>query len=108
VLREAGLTRRVAAVVPSYLAAAFLILTTDLTGLIAGFAARPIAAATGARLYPVPAPLPPLPISAAWHARHDADPAHRWLCAQVRAIARDLAGPADPAGPGAPACPGGR
>ncbi|HEY1620281.1 MAG TPA: LysR family transcriptional regulator [Streptosporangiaceae bacterium] len=96
VLRQAGLTRRVAAVVPSYLTAAFLILTTDLTGLLAGFAARPIAAATGAHLYPVPAPLPPLPISAAWHARHDADPAHRWLRAQVRAIARDLAGPPVP------------
>ena len=92
VLAQAGLSRRVTAIVPSYAAAAFLILATDLTGLIAGFAARPIAAASGAHAYRIPAPLPPVRIAAAWHARFDSDPAHRWLRALLRDVAQQLAG----------------
>ena len=30
-------------------------------------------------------PLPEIEISMAWHPRHDADPAHRWFRAQIRA-----------------------
>jgi hypothetical protein len=44
--------------------------------------------------YEIPAALPPLPISAGWHARSDADPEHRWLRAQVQDIASELAGTA--------------
>ena len=36
----------------------------------------------------------PLPISAGWHARYDADPEHRWLRTQVQDIASELAGTA--------------
>jgi len=92
VLAEAGLSRQVAVIVPTYAAAAFLVLTAGLTGILAGFAARQFAVATGIRTYPIPASLPPLPISAAWHARYDADPAHRWLRSQIRDIARGLGG----------------
>jgi DNA-binding transcriptional LysR family regulator len=94
VLSEAGLTRRVAVIVPTHAAAAFLILSASLTGIIAGFAARELAAATGLRSYEIPASLPPLPISAGWHARYDADPEHRWLRSQVQDIASELAGTA--------------
>jgi hypothetical protein len=38
--------------------------------------------------------LPPLPISAGWHARYDADPEHRWLRSLVQDIASELAGTA--------------
>jgi DNA-binding transcriptional LysR family regulator len=89
-LEQAGLSRQVAIVVPTYAAAVFLILSTRLTGIIAGYAARQFAATTGVRAYQVPAQLPPVPISAAWHARYDADPEHRWLRDQVQATVRGL------------------
>jgi hypothetical protein len=66
VLEQAGLSRRVTAVVPTYAAAAFRILSTDLTGLIAGFAARPMAAVADLHAFRIPA--------------------HRWLRARVRDI----------------------
>lgn len=91
VLAAAGLSRTVAVVVPTYAAAAFLVLTAGLTGILTAFAARQLAAATGVRTYPIPAALPPLPISAGWHSRYDADPAHRWLRTQIRDIARGIA-----------------
>jgi DNA-binding transcriptional LysR family regulator len=94
VLAQAGLTRRVAVIVPTHAAAAFLILSAGLTGIIAGFAARELASATSVRTYEIPAALPPLPISAGWHARYDADPEHRWLRTQVQDIASELAGTA--------------
>jgi len=94
VLSQAGLSRRVAVIVPTHAAAAFLILSASLTGIIAGFAARELASTTGVCSYDIPASLPPLPISAGWHARYDADPEHRWLRSQVQDIARELAGTA--------------
>jgi hypothetical protein len=55
VLSQAGLSRRVAVIVPTHAAAAFLILSARLTGIIAGFAARQIASDTGVRSYEIPA-----------------------------------------------------
>lgn len=97
VLEQAGLSRRVAVIVPTHAAAALLVLSANLTGLLAGFAARQLASATSVRHYAIPASLPPLRISAGWHARYDADPEHRWLRALIKDIARDLggAGPQD-------------
>jgi DNA-binding transcriptional LysR family regulator len=65
-----------------------------LTAIMAGFAARGLASATSVRSYETPVELPPLPISAGWHARYDADPENRWLRAQVQDIASELAGTA--------------
>ena len=95
VLEAAGLSRRVAVIVPTHAAAAFLILSARLTGIIAGFAARQLASTTSVRSFDIPAALPPLPISAGWHARYDADPEHRWLRAQVQDIASELAASSD-------------
>ena len=89
-LEQAGLSRRVAVIVPTHAAAAFLVLSANLTGILPGFAARQLATATSVRSYAIPAPLPPLPISAGWHARYDADPEHRWLRALIRDIASEL------------------
>jgi DNA-binding transcriptional LysR family regulator len=94
VLSAAGLSRRVAVIVPTHMAAAFLILSAQLTGIIAGFAAQQLASATDVQIYEIPASLPLLPISAGWHARYDADPEHRWLRSQVQDIAGELAGTA--------------
>ena len=46
---QAGLSRRVAVIVPTHAAAAFLILSARLTGIMAGFAARRLASATSVR-----------------------------------------------------------
>jgi DNA-binding transcriptional LysR family regulator len=94
VLSQAGLSRRVAVIVPKHAAAAFLILSARLTGIMAGFAAWGLASATSVRSYEIPADLPPLPISAGWHARYDADPEHRWPRSQIQDIASELAGTA--------------
>jgi hypothetical protein len=75
----------------THAAAAFLVLSANLTGILAGFAVRQIAAATSVRSFAIPALLPPLSIAAGWHARYDADPEHRWLRALIKDIARDLA-----------------
>jgi DNA-binding transcriptional LysR family regulator len=86
ILEQRGLARRVVAVVPTFTAAAHIITSSQLTGLIpASYAAR-VAALTGAHLYDIPADLPALPLSQAWHVRHDLDPAHHWLRSQIAAV----------------------
>jgi len=89
VLAARGLTRNVVAVVPTYTAAAHIIVNSGLTGLITASYAQQVATVTGARLYDIPAELPGLPISQAWHVRHDLDPAHHWLREQVTAAVSD-------------------
>lgn len=86
ILAEQGLARRVVAVVPTFTAAAHLIARTQLTGLITSGYAHQAAEQTGAHVYAIPAELPDIPISQAWHVRYDLDPAHQWLRNQVVAI----------------------
>jgi DNA-binding transcriptional LysR family regulator len=64
-----------------------MILTSDLTGLLPARYATQVAALSGARAFPVPADLPGLTIAQAWHVRHDIDPAHQWLRAQLQQVA---------------------
>ena len=85
VLAAHGLSRNVVAVVPTFTSAAHIIVSSELTGLLTERYARQVAAHTGARLYDIPADLPTLPISQAWHVRHDLDPAHHWLRSQIAA-----------------------
>jgi DNA-binding transcriptional LysR family regulator len=86
VLATRGLARNVVAVVPTFTAAAHIIASSGLTGLLGARYARQVAGLTGACVYEVPAELPPLPMAQAWHVRHDLDPAHRWLRGQVAAV----------------------
>jgi hypothetical protein len=44
-----------------------------------------------AHLCDIPAELPALPMSQAWHLRHDLDPAHQWLRAQIHAVGDEIA-----------------
>ncbi|MFI9275608.1 LysR family transcriptional regulator [Kitasatospora sp. NPDC052896] len=89
ILGRNGLARRIVAVVPTFTAAAHIIAGSDMTGLItAGYAAQ-AAALTGAHVYEIPVDLPSLPVSQAWHVRHDLDPAHQWLRDQVAAVLRE-------------------
>jgi DNA-binding transcriptional LysR family regulator len=71
---------------PTFTSAAHMILTSDLTGLLPARYAAQVAALSGARVFPVPADLPRLPIQQGWHVRHDTDPAHHWLRVQLRHV----------------------
>lgn len=88
ILAEHALARKVVATVPTFTAAAHIIANSELTGLIAGRYAEQFAALTGAHVYEIPAELPALPLSQAWHVRDDLDPAHQWLRRQVAAVLR--------------------
>ena len=84
-LEARGLRRRVVAALPTHAGTALLVAGSDLVGLATERLGAPLIRAFGLVSVPVPLPLPPLDISMAWHPRHEADPAHRWFRAQVRA-----------------------
>lgn len=85
VLAGLGLTRTVAAVVPSFTAALLMLRDTDLVGLGPTGLARNLLAGLGLTSVPLPLELPPFTLGMAWHPRHDADGAHHWLRDQLRA-----------------------
>ncbi|MFI9272095.1 LysR family transcriptional regulator [Kitasatospora sp. NPDC052896] len=94
-LAERNLHRRVGIVLPSHLAAMTLAARSDVVCLVPaappGAAPSPLtddAGALGLHLLEIPLPLPPLTIGMAWHPRHTADGAHRWLRDAVRRILR--------------------
>lgn len=92
-LAERGLSRRVSAVLPGHLAAMALAAVGDVVCLVPtalpGGPPSPLgdaARALGLRLLDIPLLLPPLTIGMAWHPRHTADGAHRWLRGAVREV----------------------
>ncbi|MGK4908152.1 LysR family transcriptional regulator [Streptomyces albus] len=98
-LAEHGLRRRVAAVLPSHLAAMSLAAHSDIVCLVpagpGGAAAPPLtdpATGAGLRLLEIPLPLPSVTIGMAWHPRHAADGAHHWLRGAVRRTLRGSGG----------------
>ncbi|WP_024804302.1 LysR substrate-binding domain-containing protein [Nocardia sp. BMG51109] len=88
-LAEHGLTRRVVSCAPSPASALFLLRDSDLVGTIAGRFGRGTIESLGLRAFEIPLPLPTVDLSMAWHPRHDADGAHRWLRQHVRAAVLD-------------------
>ncbi|MEV8096451.1 LysR family transcriptional regulator [Kitasatospora sp. NPDC085879] len=94
-LAEQNLHRRVSVVLPSHLAAMTLAARSDIVCLVPaappGAAPSPLthdAGALGLHLLDIPLALPPLTIGMAWHPRHTADGAHRWLRDAVRRTLR--------------------
>ncbi|WP_242887959.1 LysR family transcriptional regulator [Actinomadura litoris] len=94
-LGERGLSRRVSVVLPGHLAAMALAAAGDVVCLVpAALPGEPpsplsdAARALGLRLLEIPVPLPPVTIGMAWHPRHTADGAHRWLRDGVRRVLR--------------------
>jgi DNA-binding transcriptional LysR family regulator len=83
-LEAAGLQRHVAAVVPTFAVAVLLVASSRYVGLVPQRLAEQYGQALGLRWFPVPAALPELDIRLFWHARLDADPAHRWLRDTIR------------------------
>ncbi len=86
-LEELGLRRRVALVVPGYPAAMRIARTTNLVAVVPrsslGVASASNVVASGLESFGLPLRLPEIAVSAMWHPRMDADPAHRWLRSRV-------------------------
>ncbi len=82
-LQALGLAREIVAIVGGFSAALALVRATD---LIAAVPARHTAALrAGLHDFDLPVAVPDITVSLMWHPRLDADPAHRWLRACVRA-----------------------
>lgn len=92
-LDRLGLRRAVRVVVPGYPDAMRIARRSDLVALVPRSCFGPPpdddrAATAGLACFEPPLPLPSFKISALWHPRLDADPAHRWLRDTVAAACR--------------------
>ena len=91
-LEAKGLTRRVSRVISSFGLAARLVAASDRVAVLP----RSFAAARASELPLVmkkpPIDLPPIEMSASWHAAHDADARHAWLRGILRDAARAATG----------------
>jgi DNA-binding transcriptional LysR family regulator len=96
-LEELGLKREIVAVVPGFPDAMRIARDTDLVALVprSGLAGPPGADGAGMGLvrFDLPVRTPPIVISAMWHPRMDADPAHRWLRDTFVAVCHAAAAP---------------
>lgn len=92
-LRELGLRRTVMVVVPGYPDAMRIARRSDLVAVVprsclGNALASGHPAAEGLASFELPLPMPEFRISAMWHPRMDADPAHRWLRNTVMSVCR--------------------
>lgn len=85
-LAELGLKRRITAIVPGFPDALRLTRGSDLVALIPRSCLASDAANKALVAFPLPVPTPGITVSAMWHPRLDADPAHRWLRQSVQAV----------------------
>lgn len=92
-LEKLGLRREIIAVVPGYPDAMRVARQSDLVALVprsclgsATTGADPLT--EGLASFELPVRTPEIVISAIWHPRLDADPAHRWLRDTVMAVRR--------------------
>jgi DNA-binding transcriptional LysR family regulator len=83
-LAEHGLRRRVAACAPTPAGGLFLVRSSDLVGVMPAGFGRYAIEALDLTTFEIPLDLPPLVMGMAWHPRHDADGAHRWLRQCIR------------------------
>jgi len=88
VLAKRGLRRRVALVLPHFLAAPHIVRQTDVILTVGERIARSLGA--GLRLLAPPIPLPRFTVETIWHQRHHADPAHAWFRRVVADVAKAL------------------
>ncbi len=90
-LQKLGLQRTVVVVVPGYPDAMRIAGQSDLVTTVPhsclGNTSGPVAT-TGLESFELPLPVPEFKISAMWHPRMDADPAHRWLRDTVMSVCR--------------------
>ena len=92
-LEAQGLSRDVAVVVPGYPDAMRVVRTTDLVAVVPrSCLCDPVTgspAVAGLVGFDLPIDVPAIVVSAMWHPRFDADPAHRWLRGAVLAFFRN-------------------
>ena len=90
-LEELGLQRKTSVVVPGFPDAMRIARHSDLVALVPRSClgkANDQAATTGLQSFELPVRTPEIVISAMWHPRVDADPAHRWLRDTVISVCR--------------------
>jgi DNA-binding transcriptional LysR family regulator len=92
-LEELGLRRAIRVVVPGYPDAMQIARQSDLVALVprscfGNAMTSDQAVASGLASFELPVPTPEIIISAMWHPRVDADPAHRWLRETVMSVCR--------------------
>lgn len=78
-LAALGLLRQVVLLVPSTFSALIAASRTDLVASVSERTARGMAASIGLTVFELPIAVHSEPMRMAWHPRHHADPAHRWL-----------------------------
>ena len=83
-LASCGAVREIATVVGGFATAIALARTSDLVATVPERHTRGLRA--GLVSFAVPAPVAAFSVSLLWHPRMEADPAHRWLRDQVRAV----------------------
>jgi len=88
-LARLGCSRRVAMIVPSHTSALDIVAQSDLVGTVpATLAERAVREQRAIQMFKLPFETSGLSIGQAWHPRHDADPAHRWLRSKIREVCR--------------------
>ncbi|SFE43359.1 DNA-binding transcriptional regulator, LysR family [Phytobacter palmae] len=89
-LAEAGLTRKIAAIVPGFPAALAVARATDLVALVPASFLINQSAAADLSVFELPVKTSGITVSQLWHPRSEVDPAHRWLRAFVRNVCQRL------------------
>lgn len=89
-----GLCRHVVASLPTTSAALKVVAQSDAVAIVAETLCKPLCRALALVTRRLPFELPASPIILAWHRRHDSDPAHAWLRAQVANALNDVMAPA--------------
>lgn len=89
-LAEAGLTRKIAAIVPGFPAALAVARATDLVALVPASFLINQSAAADLSVFELPVKTRGITVSQLWHPRSEVDPAHRWLRAFVRNVCQRL------------------
>lgn len=79
ILRQRGLSRRVALRIPHFLAAPLVVAQTELVLTLPARVAEMMASRFPLQISPPPLPLRPFVISLVWHQRSQQDPAQIWL-----------------------------
>jgi DNA-binding transcriptional LysR family regulator len=92
-LQGLGLRRRVAIVAPGFQAALVMAATSDFVAAMPEPFARWAMLHHRLQVFALPVALPRVVVCQRWHARHQADPVHRWLRAHVLANCQPDAGP---------------
>lgn len=94
-LAALGLRRRIALMLPQFLAAPFVVAQTDLVLTVPERVARAFAVSLPLAIVPPPLEVPGFSMAMVWHDRTHDDPAHRWLRERIadvmpRAAARAI------------------